>query len=119
MAVGFQRLRVRGEPYPALIAARGQTTTGCVYTGLTPTAWQRLDDFEGEYYDRQPIRVQTTNNQTMTACTYILRSEYAHILTDEEWDFERFLADGKRTFESAYKGYQTLPDTTGDPTCKR
>lgn len=115
---GFQRLPVRDEPYPALIPKRGQTTSGSVYSGITPAAWRRLDDFEGIYYERQLVTVQLVAGESRMAFTYVLRPGYMHLLAAGDWDFDQFLAHGKQQFESAYKGYEVLRNTMGDAACR-
>lgn len=113
----YQRLSLQGEPYPALIPQSGTSIEGILYADITTTAWRRLDDFEGDMYERKQVTVVLFDGSSQSAHTYVLRKDYFDLLANDEWDFTAFLADGKRQFESEYKGYHAIPSTGGSE-CK-
>jgi cation transport regulator ChaC len=105
---GFKRRCVRGEHYPALVPAEGGRVEGVLYRDLSDAAWQRLDRFEGEMYDRQQVQVEVLDGTVLSAFTYIVRPEHADRLEAAEWDFAEFLRHGKESFQRQYVGYEAL-----------
>ena len=105
----FRRLAILGEEYPAVIAAAGYQVDGLLYDGLSEEAWERLDAFEGDEYQRQQVQLTTANGVIRHADVYIFKQEYHHRLSDQEWDFTRFINQGGRErFEARYPGYGKL-----------
>jgi gamma-glutamylcyclotransferase (GGCT)/AIG2-like uncharacterized protein YtfP len=103
------RLRVSGEYYPGIVRKTGRQVDGVIYQGLGNTAWERLDRFEGEMYQRVPVRVTLQSGSILQAQTYLVHPDFTHLLADTEWDLAYFLAHGKIYFERDYKGYGHLP----------
>lgn len=89
---GFVRLRVRAENYPGLVARPGTATSGYLSGPLTATVWQRLDEFESDFYRRHPVTVRCEQGQ-LPALTYIVREKYADQLLNQPWSAERFARD--------------------------
>jgi gamma-glutamylcyclotransferase (GGCT)/AIG2-like uncharacterized protein YtfP len=88
---GYARYRVNDKPYPALVEEPGAQVQGSLYLGVTQTELERLDDYEGELYERCSLRVWV-DTQAFEAFTYLLRREYRVQLSGELWelaDFER------------------------------
>lgn len=106
---GYQRLRVAGEHYPALVPAKPHslpsTITGILYRPFPPQLWGLLDEFEGNMYERRPVQVMTSDGSSVEAMTYLCRPESTGLLTSEEWSFESFLRSGKPHFLSHYHGF--------------
>lgn len=105
---GYGRHPVRGEHYPGMVAAPGQAVEGRVYLDLPASAWPRLDVFEGEYYERLPVRVAPDGGPEITAETYVFRPQFVHLLGEGDWDFEAFLREGKSRFSAMYLGFDRL-----------
>jgi gamma-glutamylcyclotransferase (GGCT)/AIG2-like uncharacterized protein YtfP len=105
---GFARHPVLGESYPGMVPAPAQSVAGIVYLDLPATVWARLDAFEGEMYERQPVSVALGDGQILIVQTYVFRPEFAHCLAHGEWDFEAFLKEGKGHFITRYLGYTRL-----------
>jgi len=103
------RLRVSGEDYPGIVRKTGRQVNGVVYQELANTAWERLDRFEGEMYQRVPVRVTLQSGSILQAQTYLVHPDFVYCLADSEWDFAHFLAHGKTRFEREYKGYGHPP----------
>jgi gamma-glutamylcyclotransferase (GGCT)/AIG2-like uncharacterized protein YtfP len=88
---GYARYRVNDKPYPAIVEQPGAQVQGSLYSGVTQRELERLDDYEGELYERCSLRVWV-GTQAMDAFTYLLRAEYRALLSAELWelaDFER------------------------------
>ena len=88
---GYARYRVNDKPYPAIVEEPGAQVQGSLYSGVTEPELDRLDDYEGELYERCSLRVWV-GTQALDAFTYLLRREYRALLSAELWelaDFER------------------------------
>lgn len=105
---GYRRLRVRGEPYPALVADPNGVVEGVLYRNVSGASWKRLDRFEGELYTRETVQVDQGNGEVLEAATYVARPEFRHLLEEVDWDLGEFLSEGKERFQCHYKGYGEL-----------
>ncbi|QCU90303.1 gamma-glutamylcyclotransferase family protein [Thiomicrorhabdus sediminis] len=105
---GYQRFAIKNEHYPALIVEPDQQVGGVLYCGITETAWQRLDRFEGEQYQRQAVTVELADGSQVEAQCYIWKAEFNDLLEDYAWDYQQFLESGKQAFQQQYKGYGDL-----------
>lgn len=54
---GYQRWCVRDANYPGITPTKNRSVYGTFVTGLTKTNIQRLDDFEGDGYERYFVNV--------------------------------------------------------------
>jgi gamma-glutamylcyclotransferase (GGCT)/AIG2-like uncharacterized protein YtfP len=106
---GYQRYRVRGEDYPALVAEPGVRVNGVLYRGLTDLHWQQLDRFEGDLYRRVRVVVDLDDGQRIEAFTYLLDSAKADRIEPVVWEVAPFLTNGKSRFQETYIGFQPLP----------
>lgn len=105
---GHRRHPVIGQHYPGMVPAVGNTVSGVLYLDLPPSAWPRLDAFEGEEYTRERITARLADGRSVTAWTYVFKPRYEDRLATGDWDFEDFLRHGKARFEAAYLGFATL-----------
>ena len=95
---GFSRRVVKGELYPAIIADSENCVQGIVYTDVSESAWSRLDDFEGEMYDRRRVTIELLSGTAILADAYICKHAFLHCLDAKDWDFEEFVKKGKAGF---------------------
>lgn len=102
----YFRSNIRDREYPGITPRPGTMVTGALYLNLSPEAIQRLDVFEGELYQRKIVEVVTEHHKILKAMTYVIKPQYRDLLTDEEWNFNYFLAVGKKRFEETYFGFQ-------------
>lgn len=110
----FGRYRVRDAQYPGIRREQGGQVVGLLYRNVEPDAVHRLDIFEGDLYSRTDIVVQLEGrNEAHQAMTYVVKDKYAHTLSTQEWDFEEFLANGKRLFTTGYHGFDDLEERIG------
>ena len=103
--VGFARLGVRGETYPALVERRDAVTRGMLYEGLDSATLERLDVFEGELYERRRVRVRDDDQRQQDAFTYVVPERFHAILGAEPWDPEVFRTRHLQTFLDGYPGF--------------
>ena len=105
---GYGRRVVRGQCYPALVPQEEGRVNGLVYLEVPPSAWARLDRFEGEMYARQKVSVELSDGTLVSATTYVVQPEFLGHLDRADWDFDRFLRRGKKPFQEEYR--EELPD---------
>ena len=105
---GYQRVSVKGEYYPAIIHDKESSVVGVVYRNIPIDVWTKLDQFEGDTYDRREVKIELANKTSLDAMTYVLKSEYAPQIDSVEWDFEKFLRKDKIKFIQGYKGFFAL-----------
>ncbi len=95
---GFARYRIDKTDYPAIISEEGAKVNGKMYWDLDDEAIEKLDAFEGEKYDRVPVLVTMTGGEKVNAWAYVIKGEYSKLLSDDPWDFDRFLQNGLERF---------------------
>ena len=105
---GYGRRSVIGEHYPAIMSDSEATVVGLIYWNLPSSAWDRLDRFEGEMYERHHVTVELNNRTTLSAEAYIIHPDFLNRLDQSDWDFDDFIRNGKANFQRHYKGYQSL-----------
>ncbi len=76
---------VQGELYPAMIYESGAVVDGVVYSGLTQHDLLRLDDYEGNLYNRQRVKVLCARQQALMCWTYLLSPGQRHRLSKRPW----------------------------------
>ncbi|MFX1679852.1 gamma-glutamylcyclotransferase [Mitsuaria sp. CC2] len=99
---------VRGHDYPGMIPATGHQVVGRLYLDVPESAWERLDRFEGEDYERHEVLVTLADGSWQRAWTYLFKPQAAARLDDGEWDEARFEREGKARFVSRYVGFTSL-----------
>lgn len=104
----YSRHPIRDQDYPGMIPARGGEVRGVLYQNVPPLALARLDAFEGAQYERTTVRVKLADGRAIEAETYVFRPEHAALLLPGEWDYPRFLSEGRLRFERQYIGYKQL-----------
>lgn len=105
---GYSRRAVKGEYYPAIVPDREESVDGVLYLNVPAPAWDRLDRFEGEMYERRSVRIMLAYGSTAFAAVYLTKPEFLSHLEAARWDFDSFLKHGKFFFQEQYKGYQSL-----------
>ena len=104
---GFQRLRIRGEQYPALIIyPNAGSLSGRVYFDVSASDIARLDHFETSDYARVAIAV-TIDGTALTADAFLTLKPEA--LEPLEWSPEIFARDGLESFLTTYVAANTPP----------
>ncbi len=79
-----------GTVYPGIRPEPGALTRGVVYEDIDATALARLDRFEGDEYQRQPVEVRLADAQTLEAWVYVIRPELHEAMSSTPWDRDRF-----------------------------
>ena len=102
---GYLRKKLIDEVYPGIIAQPDASVQGRVYFDVSAQALQYLDDFEGDYYQREAVVAILDNAETVQAETYVMTAASASLLSQEDWSLEEFLQRDKPLFEEKYGGY--------------
>jgi gamma-glutamylcyclotransferase (GGCT)/AIG2-like uncharacterized protein YtfP len=105
---GYCRRAVRGEEYPAILPDPLGSVAGVLYRDLPAAAWERLDRFEGEMYERLPVQVKLQGGSMASASAYVVRPAFLSLLDAGDWDYDEFLRQGKNVFQRRYRGYRFL-----------
>ncbi|MER2490432.1 gamma-glutamylcyclotransferase family protein [Catenovulum sediminis] len=105
---GFCRKKVVNEHYPVLKLQDNAICQGRLYLNVTLTDIHRLDDFEGEYYDRVTRLVSLSNGHQVKAQVYLLNSQFSHICSHQNWSTSEFEKTGLNQFLAQYKGFNPV-----------
>ena len=100
-----QRLAVLNEDYPAAIYQPAHSIQGVLYLKVNSEDRARLDQFEGDYYDRVSVHVTDTQGIVYSADVYRLNAKFQAILAPVDWDVEQFKQQGLQRFLQQYKGF--------------
>src|SRR4051794_18217365 len=106
-AAGYAIFRVRDAVFPGIVAAADESTvSGVVYLDVDLPSLQRLDAFEDAFYERRAIPVDCDDGRRLEAEAYVVPEANRHVLTDESWGRERFVASGGlRQFINRFAGF--------------
>jgi gamma-glutamylcyclotransferase (GGCT)/AIG2-like uncharacterized protein YtfP len=105
---GYRRRRIDGEMFPGITPDDSEVIPGILYRNITPTSAHRLDLFEGELYLRQTIQITLRDGLVLPAEGYIVKTEYRHRLSHENWTMQWFLLHGKTHFQRGYEGFKRV-----------
>ena len=94
----WARFRVRGSEYPGIIPQQDSVVSGKLYWGLDEKAMEKLDAFEGDKYERVMVQVAMTDGSFEEAYVYAIREDCRNLLSNDPWDFDRFLQNGLEKF---------------------
>lgn len=97
---GYKRVKVRGEPYPAIRADGSSGVDGALITGLSSDDLIRLDQYEGRYYKRESVVVYINGNVPQHCQTYVFRPQYYEFLSSEAWCNKSFRKEHMQFFLS-------------------
>jgi gamma-glutamylcyclotransferase (GGCT)/AIG2-like uncharacterized protein YtfP len=94
-AAGFANYRLVGAVFPGLVAAADSDAVhGVVYLDVDDNSLERLDLFEGDFYERQALWIACDDGQQLQAAAYIVPPRNRSGLTNEPWDRDEFVAAG-------------------------
>jgi len=102
---GYGRFCLKNDIYPGIIISKSDITNGIVYFDVNDVSVRNLDMFEGDYYQRTPVRVTLSDQSIVDAETYVIKNAYRHILSPEKWSFEDFKNKFQHEFRRKYFGF--------------
>lgn len=99
---GYRRLKVKGEQYPGIVAGKGEVS-GFIWLGVDNKNLVRLDEFEGEYYERVAANAVDAEGRTIPVNVYRFRKDFLNLLENTEWSVSEFEATGLEKFISQFQ----------------
>ncbi len=102
---GYARFTVKGESYPGIIPVTDAVTEGIIYFDVDELSLERLDEFEGDLYQRTPILVETVGEEILNAETYVIKPEHRNYMSSKGWDVNKFTKTYLETFLESYQGF--------------
>ena len=114
-AGGYAIYRVRDAVFPGIVAADdGASVPGVVYLDVDEAGLARLDRFEDDFYRRELVIVRCNDDTVRDAFAYVVPEENRHVLTDEIWNADEFLARGDLDqFLARFAGFGRVADLGG------
>ena len=104
---GYRRRRLHGEHYPGIRPSPDESVEGVLYSALGAPELAALDAFEGDWYRRHAVEVETGSG-SRSAQVYVLAESCEHLMSPEHWSLEHFLRDGLEAFLAEYRGFAAV-----------
>ena len=82
---GFRCVQLQGLGFPGLVVAANAKATGLVYRGLTLEAWQRLDAYEDDFYERRVVTAMLSSDEKIEVQVYLLAEEGLQLALNADW----------------------------------
>lgn len=112
---GYARYGLRGETYPALVQEAIRATDGVLWRAVDAESLDRLDAFEGDWYERTTVQVllgdPPSEASTTEALVYVLVETQRHRLNHRRWSRDRFETHHLPQFLKDYRGFAATPAT--------
>ena len=102
---GYARFRVKGATFPGLVEAAGATTDGVLYLDIDAPSLARLDAFEGAFYQRTRVEVDTPEGERWPADVYVVQPHHRRHLSFEAWRLDDFRREHLEAFLASYHGF--------------
>ena len=103
---GYQRSLIIDATYPGIAPQCNQVVPGILYLSLKHQEIEILNDYEGDLYILSAVQVRLIHGSVSEAKTYILKNEYHHLLTNQDWDLTTFKRQSQATFLRTYQGFK-------------
>ena len=102
----FERRAIRGESYPCLIRSKSSPPLqGILYYDVNGVDLVRLDEFEGEQYQRLLVPCDLPDGEKIDAFVYVWSDENTSQLGGD-WDLSWFQEQGVALFLKQYPGFR-------------
>ncbi len=102
---GYARFRLKDATYPGLVEAAGATTDGVLYLDVDGPSLARLNAFEGVFYQRIRVEVDTPEGERWPAQTYLVPPQHRAHLSSEAWRLDDFRREHLEAFLASYPGF--------------
>lgn len=89
---GYRRVPVRYAAYPAIIPGMpSDQVDGYMISPISLDQWELLDEFEGDQYRREMVRVVLPESaEQVPAQAYVWGESPEWLKLDEKWDYSHF-----------------------------
>jgi gamma-glutamylcyclotransferase (GGCT)/AIG2-like uncharacterized protein YtfP len=102
-ASGWEVRALTVGSWPGLVAVPGAVADGMVRLAVGPEALARLDAFEGEFYDRRSLSVETADGP-LAADAWVVAPAHLGEVLPERWDRARFARESLGAFLDEHAG---------------
>ena len=111
---GYQRRKIKGETYPALIpGSPDDIVDGVIYLDVDAIDRDRLDRFEGMYYAKKLETFTISCTRKLSAYVYVFKQDFNALVEEESWSPKWFEKVGIHKFMAAYSGYGWIDPAAG------
>jgi len=87
---GFARYRVDGYRFPGIVPDPRAETDGTLFLNIRTDEWQRLDEYEADFYERWTVETVSPEGVTCRAQAYVVPPHHQHALTTDSWDLKTY-----------------------------
>jgi hypothetical protein len=87
---GYACLRVKAHLNPALVPLPSAIADGFLYKDVDDKIMARIDEFQGNMYQRQNVAARIETGETTVAVAHIIRSTYLPLVVKAPWNAEVF-----------------------------
>lgn len=101
----YRRNRVKDADYPGIVADITAKVGGCLLMDVDCVSLDKLDAFEGEYYQRIEVNVMDLQSRHYACSVYVIAPHWLHLLTNEPWSLEEFQRTGYQRFRDTYPNF--------------
>lgn len=91
---GYVCYEVKHQIYPAIVALDGSKVSGIVYENLRNGDLTKLDEYEGEMYERKTVLVRLNDGTNLPCQTYVCKVAYISYLDNKLWTPSRISPEG-------------------------
>ena len=91
---GYACYEVKHQIYPAIIAVDGSLVSGLVYQNILEIDLEKLDQYEGDMYERTKVKVELADGRDLLCQTYVCKVEYQACLLNKLWTPSRISPEG-------------------------
>lgn len=102
---GYRRTRVKDADYPGITANVSTEVSGLLLTDVDTVSLEKLDTFEGDYYERLSVVVADALGNQHHCTVYVFKPQWLHLLTEEPWSLEEFKRTGYQRFRDTYPNF--------------
>ncbi|WP_027859304.1 gamma-glutamylcyclotransferase family protein [Marinobacterium jannaschii] len=86
------------ESFPGIKPARDEVTPGLLYKNISEEDLTLLDEYEGELFQRNKVTVLTDDGNRAIAWSFVIKPQYAHLLSNQGWNWEQFIEEGLASY---------------------
>ncbi|KAK9377809.1 uncharacterized protein V1513DRAFT_422356 [Lipomyces chichibuensis] len=87
----YSRFALIDESYPALIPSLNSSVKGILVRNLSVEQVSRLDEFEGDEYERRTVIVNVEDTEEVVEAQCYIWVDDLKRLSDCDWDFKEFM----------------------------
>lgn len=87
---GYRQLRLLEQSQAGLIPFPDSATEGVLYMGVEEAILRRMDEFQGELFQRGEVNIQTDDGEWVEAETHLFRLRERKRLSAKPWDEDEF-----------------------------